>query len=169
MPKRPGGELASRPLHFIWICDCSGSMQSDGKIQSLNNAIREAIPHMQRAADENPNAQVFVRAVTFSDGAQWHVAQPTPISDSKWTDLKAEGVTDMGRAIELIVDQLKIPPMSERALPPVLVLISDGQPTDDFRDSLRKLMDIPWGKRAVRIAIAIGDDADHEPLKAFIG
>jgi len=143
-------------------------MQSDGKIQSLNNAIREAIPHMQRAADENPNAQVFVRAVRFSDGAQWHIAQPTPIPDFKWTDLKAEGVTDMGRALDLIFDQLKIPPMSERALPPVLVLISDGQPTDDFRDSLRRLLDLPWGKRAVRIAIAIGEDADHEPLKAFI-
>jgi hypothetical protein len=63
MSRRPGGELASRPLHFIWICDCSGSMQYDGKIQSLNNAIKEAIPHMQSAADENPNAQVFVRAM----------------------------------------------------------------------------------------------------------
>ena len=41
MSRRPGGELASRPLHFFWICDCSGSMQTDGKIQSLNNAIRE--------------------------------------------------------------------------------------------------------------------------------
>ena len=70
MVRRPGGELASRPLHFIWICDCSGSMQSDGKIQSLNNAIREAIPHMLRAAEENPHAQVFVRALKFSDGAQ---------------------------------------------------------------------------------------------------
>ena len=27
MPKRPGGELATRPLHFIWIADCSGSIQ----------------------------------------------------------------------------------------------------------------------------------------------
>ena len=169
MARRPGGELASRPLHFIWICDCSGSMQSDGKIQSLNNAIREAIPHMQRAADENPNAHVLVRALKFSDGAQWHVAQPTPVADFKWNDLKAAGVTDMGRAIELVVEQLKIPPMNERALPPVLVLISDGQPTDDFRAALQKLVDIPWGKRAVRIAISIGDDADHEPLKAFIG
>ena len=26
MAKRPGGELATRPLHFIWIADCSGSM-----------------------------------------------------------------------------------------------------------------------------------------------
>ena len=169
MVRRPGGELASRPLHFIWICDCSGSMQSDGKIQSLNNAIREAIPHMLRAAEENPHAQVFVRALKFSDGAQWHIAQPTPVADFKWTDLQAGGVTDMGRAMQMAAEQLKIPPMSERALPPVLVLISDGQPTDDFRGSLAELLDIPWGKRAVRIAIAIGDDADHEPLQSFIG
>ncbi|HXI19313.1 MAG TPA: tellurium resistance protein, partial [Chloroflexota bacterium] len=53
--RRPGGELATRPLHFIWITDCSGSMKSSGKIQSLNTAIREATPHMQRVADENPN------------------------------------------------------------------------------------------------------------------
>jgi len=42
MDKRPGGGLAGRPLHFIWIADCSGSMRADGKIQALNNAIREA-------------------------------------------------------------------------------------------------------------------------------
>ena len=33
--KRPGGELASRPLHFIWIADCSGSMSGE-KIQHEN-------------------------------------------------------------------------------------------------------------------------------------
>lgn len=59
--------------------------------------------------------------------------------------------------------------MTERALPPVLVLISDGQPTDDFERGLEALMDQPWGKKAVRIAIAIGEDADHEVLQKFIG
>ena len=73
--RRPGGELATRPLHFIWIADCSGSMGSHGKIQALNNAVREAVPHMQQVADENPNAQVLVRAVRFASGAQWHIAQ----------------------------------------------------------------------------------------------
>ena len=34
MSKRPGGELATRPLHFIWIADGSGSMAADGKIQA---------------------------------------------------------------------------------------------------------------------------------------
>jgi uncharacterized protein YegL len=168
MSKRPGGELASRPLHFFWVCDCSGSMQSDGKIQSLNNAIKEAIPHMQKAADENPNAQVLVRVLKFSDGAQWHVAEPTPIADFRWTDLKAEGMTDMGRALTVLGEQLRIPPMTDRALPPVLVLISDGQPTDDFEAGLKFLMEVPWARRAVRIAIAIGNDADHETLRKFI-
>jgi len=168
MRKRPGGELASRPLHFFWICDCSGSMQSDGKIQSLNNAIKEAIPHMQKAADENPNAQVLVRVLKFSDGAQWHVAEPTPVADFRWSDLKADGMTDMGRALTVLAEQLRIPPMTDRALPPVLVLISDGQPTDDFEAGRKILMDVPWAKRAVRIGIAIGNDADHDTLRKFI-
>lgn len=168
MSMRPGGELATRPLHFIWIADCSGSMAVDGKIQSLNTAIKEAIPNMQDVADENPNAQVLVRAVRFSDGAQWHVSQPTDIGDFKWDDLEAGGVTSMGMALSIVADQLRIPPMSDRALPPVLVLISDGQPTDDFSGGLQALMNEPWGRKAVRIAIAIGEDADQEVLKKFI-
>jgi uncharacterized protein YegL len=123
---------------------------------------------MQDVADENPNAQVLVRAVRFSDGAQWHVSQPTDIADFKWDDLDAGGVTSMGRALTIVADQLKIPPMTDRALPPVLVLISDGQPTDDFNAGLQALMNEPWGRKAVRIAIAIGEDADQDVLKRFI-
>lgn len=169
MSKRPGGELATRPLHFIWIADCSGSMAAEGKIQSLNNAIREALPHMRSVADENPNAEVLVRAVRFSDGAQWHVGIPTHLNDFSWPDLAADGLTDMGDALELVADQLRMPPMSDRALPPVLVLLSDGQPTDDFESALQSLMQLPWGKKAVRIAIAIGGDADLDCLQRFIG
>lgn len=169
MMRRPGGELATRPLHFIWIADSSGSMSQDGKIQALNTAIHEAIPHMQKVADENPNAQVLVRALKFSNGAQWHISQPTDVADFRWTDLEAEGVTDMGKALSMVAEQLTIPPMTDRALPPVLVLISDGQPTDDYKKGLQELMDQPWGKKAVRIAIAIGADADLDVLQKFIG
>jgi len=169
MSKRPGGQLATRPLHFIWIADASGSMKDDGKIQALNMAIREAIPHMQKVASENPNAQVLVRAIKFASGAQWHISQPTPVDDFKWVNLKADGVTDMGKALSMVADQLKIPPMTDRALPPVLVMISDGQPTDSFQKGLKKLMAQPWGKKAVRIAISIGKDADYDVLQKFIG
>jgi hypothetical protein len=59
--------------------------------------------------------------------------------------------------------------MEQRALPPVLVLISDGQPTDDFEAGLAALMAEPWARKAVRLAIAMGHDADEEVLQRFIG
>ena len=162
MPK-----ISNRPLHFIWICDCSGSMSVNGKIQALNNAIRSTIPLMRDTASQNPNAQMMVRALKFSNGAQWHISQPTPIETFEWQDLSADGVTDMGRALTMLAEQLKL--MENRALPPVLVLLTDGQPTDDFSSGLKNLMDLPWGRKAIRIGISIGQDADDEVLQKFIG
>lgn len=166
--KRPGGELASRPLHFFWIVDCSGSMYGE-KIGALNNAIQSIIPDMVDAAGNNPNAQLLIRTLQFSTGASWVTANPVPAEDFAWDDLEAGGVTDLGQAFELLAAQLTIPPMSERALPPVLVLISDGQPTDDYKKSLDKLLHLPWGRKAVRIAISIGQDADDSVLTEFTG
>lgn len=165
---RPGGHLASRPLHFIWLVDCSGSMATDGKIQAVNNAIKDAIPLMQQVADENPNAHILVRAIKFSNGAQWHVPDPKPIEDFRWTDVEANGVTDLGEALLRVAEELRMPPMEERALPPVLVLLSDGEPTDTYTVGLDALFAQPWGQKAVRIAIAIGQQANTNVLKRFI-
>lgn len=173
MSKTPGSKLAHRPVHFIWITDCSASMAVEGKIQALNTAIREAIPDMREVAKENPNAEVLVRAIKFSSGAHWHISQPTPVQDFTWTDLTAEGVTDMGKALTMVAEQLKMPPMTDQGLPPVLALISDGEPTDDFSAGLKALMGQRWGQKAVRVAIAIGTQASdasaQEVFQKFIG
>ena len=166
--KRPGGELASRPLHFFWVVDCSGSMYGE-KIASVNHAIQETIPEMRDAAADNPNAQLLVRTLKFSTGASWVTSNPINIEDFAWDDLDAGGVTDLGKAFELLAGQLTIPPMTDRALPPVIVLLSDGQPTDDYKKSLDELLHLPWGKKAVRIAISIGQDADDDLLLDFTG
>ena len=83
--RRPGGKLASRPLHFFWIVDCSGSMYGD-KIGTVNCAIREVIPEMKNAADNNPNAQLMVRALKFSTGASWITSAPVNIEEYAWDD-----------------------------------------------------------------------------------
>ncbi|MDG4554168.1 MAG: hypothetical protein P9E24_07965 [Candidatus Competibacter sp.] len=49
-----------------------------------------------------------MRALKFSSGAQWHVSQPTPVADFKWTDLQTEGVTALGRALAMVAEQLRI-------------------------------------------------------------
>ena len=166
--KRPGGELASRPLHFFWIVDCSGSMYGE-KIGAVNNAIRECIPEMRDAADDNPNAQLLIRTLKFATGANWVSSTPVPVEDFAWEDLDAGGITDLGKAFKLLEAQLSIPPMPERALPPVLVLLSDGQPTDDYKSALSALSALPWFRKSVRIAISIGRDADDSVLEDFTG
>jgi len=167
MSDRPGGKLAKRPLQFIWLVDYSGSMAGN-KIESLNYAIREVIPEMQRVADENPNAEILVRAIKFSSGAQWHVETPTDIHNFQWPELVASEVTDMGAALKLAAEALSMERMPARGLPPVLVLLSDGLPTDDFDEGLKALLAEPWGQKAIRISIAIGD-GDINTLQKFIG
>ncbi len=100
-----------------------------------------------------------MRALAFSNGARWHISQPTNVADFRWQDLKAEGVTDLGKALTLLADVLNPDAMPGRALPPDLDQLTD-RPT---------LVDSPWGRKAVRIAIAIGEDADHDILQRFIG
>lgn len=120
-------------------------------------------------ADNNPNAQLLIRALQFSSGASWITSSPVPVEDYGWEDMDANGLTELGKAFDLLAAQLSIPPMPERALPPVIVLLSDGQPTDDYKKSIEKLKKLPWFRKAVKIAISIGQDADDEVLIEFTG
>jgi len=166
---RPGGEITKRKLHMIILSDVSGSMDHDGKIQALNNAIRDAIPAMQKTASQNPQADVYVRGLAFSDDVRWIVENPVPIADFKWTPMSASGQTAMGKALSTIAMVLNVPPMDARGFPPAVILISDGQPTDDFDAGLQEFMSKPWGKKAIRLAIGIGKDANKDVLGRFIG
>lgn len=165
---RPGGVVSARPLYFFWLADCSGSMVRDGRIQALNNAAAEALPHMRRVARDNPNVEVRVRVVRFASGAQWVDDGPIPLASFVWPQLQAGGATDLGAAIRLLSEELQSPPMPKRALSPVVVLLSDGRPTDDYDVALQGLLQQPWGQHAVRLAVAIGRDADRDVLRQFI-
>jgi uncharacterized protein YegL len=171
MGARPGGALATRPLHFVWLLDCSGSMLERQKIQSLNTAIREALPHMRKVADANPNANLLLRVVTFANDARWQVEEPTPVASFRWTDVEAGGRTRMGQALGLVAEALAVERVGAQSLPPVLALVSDGMPTDpdEYRAALETLSRSPWGAKSVRVAIAIGQDADIEMLQQFTG
>ena len=167
----PLGSVSRSTLHFFWIADCSGSMRGGGKIQSLNNAIHECLPATRESAVANPFAEMAVRAIKFSSGAQWHVEEPTSVEEFVWEDLEAGGITDLGAAIRLLSSELDPERMGRRNLPPVVVLLSDGAPTDDWQKALAEFNDTGWGQpgRTVRVAIAIGADADKDVLAQFTG
>ena len=167
MPERS----KARPLptfHFIWIIDCSGSM-GGARIAAINRGIRACTAPMSRAAGELGGADVRVRAVTFGDGARWHIAEPTALANIQWNDVRAEGLTDMGAALALTAEAEPFASPSDAAPPTALALISDGLPTDDFARGFGFLMSRPAATRSVRVAVAIGSDIDMEILKVFVG
>ena len=91
-------------------------MAISGKIEALNNAIREVVPAMRKAAEGNPEVQFYVRVIRFSTGATWHIAQPTLLTDFKWVDLHAEGETDLGQAFALLTEEMSNMPADARML-----------------------------------------------------
>ena len=160
-----GGAVSKRELKIFWLVDVSGSMYGD-KIATVNRAIKAVIPELLDASDENPEIQMYVRAMKFSSNAQWHTNE-TKIEDFKWHDLSVNGVTDMGAAMKLMSQELTPDRMGQRAIPPVLILMSDGEPTDDYEGGLKILLGQKWAQKSVRIAIAIGSDANTDELSKF--
>jgi uncharacterized protein YegL len=160
-----GGAVSKRDLKIYWLVDVSGSMMGD-KIATVNRAIKACIEPLRDAADDNHEAQMFVRAMKFSVGAQWHTVE-TKIEDFVWHDLDVNGWTETGEAMKLMAQELTLEKMGQRALPPVIILISDGEATDDYEGGIAKLLDQRWAQKAVRIAIAIGSDANIPQLTKF--
>lgn len=156
----------ARPLPVIILADVSGSMGADGKINALNLAMKEMIESFGDESDLR--AQIQVAIITFGGTASTHTAIK-PASEIQWKDLGASGGTPMGGAIQLatqMIEDTEVIP--GRAYRPTIVLCSDGQPTDSWREPLRALLGSERASKAFRMALAIGDDADHSVLQAFL-
>ncbi|TDR93963.1 vWA domain-containing protein [Enterovirga rhinocerotis] len=157
------------PLLVVFLVDGSGSMAGE-RIASLNWAARAVVPAMREAAAEHPEVDLRIRVMRFSSGADWVQPAATPAGRFIWTNLAAEGETDLGAAFRLLAGAFSAPaPGAEETLPPVIVLLTDGYPSDDAEAGLATLLATAEGERAIRIPIAIGPDADLEFLRAFAG
>lgn len=160
-------DIARRQLHVILALDCSGSMRGD-RIASLNYAMRTALPELRAVADENPEVDVRIRVLRFASEADWITSDAQPVRDLRWVDLVADGETHLGDALTLMAAALSREAMPGRQLPPVVVIASDGYPTDDYEAGMKSFFAADHAEAAIRLAIAIGSDADVEILQQFI-
>jgi len=155
-----------RPLPVIVLADTSGSMSENGKIEALNAALKDMVSTF--AKESRFRAELQIGLITFGERVQVHTPLQTAHSISNVIDLTAKGPTPMGEAFDkarsLLEDKELIP---SRAYRPVLILVSDGQPTDEWKTSLDALCASERGQKTTRLAMAIGVDADEAMLGAF--
>ena len=164
-------EVARRTMVLFFVVDTSGSMEGS-KIGTLNQAIEDVIPEIKDISENNADAQIKIAVLEFSDGAKWITPKPVPAEDFHWDYLNASGLTDFGDACSCLNEKLSRNAfMSEitGSFAPAIFLLSDGEPTDDFIDRLDDLWKNNWFRKAIKVAVAIGDDANTEVLADFTG
>ena len=155
----------AKPLPVILVLDVSGSM-AGAKIQNLNDAVKDMLGTFRDT--ENGETEIHVAIITFGAEVSLHQALGSA-SAIAWHDLDASGMTPLGTALKMakamIEDKNVVP---SRAYRPTVVLVSDGQPTDDWQQPLADFIKDGRSSKCDRMAMAIGADADESVLGKFI-
>jgi uncharacterized protein YegL len=162
-----------RVLTIFFLIDTSGSMYGT-KIAAVNTALQETIPIIAEISNTNPDAEIKIAAMDFSTDCQWMYDEPQSAEGFQWLTIEASGLTQLGAACEELNNKLSHSHgfMNEASgsYAPVIILLSDGEPTDNYEYGLARLKQNNWYKAAAaKLAIAIGDDANKNVLTDFTG
>lgn len=160
-------------MTLFYLVDTSGSM-SGSKIGTVNAAMEECIPMLKEVAKANDDAEIKVAILQFSSGCQWITPESGPVGldDLVWNDLTAGGLTDFGIALKELDKRLSRKEYLQSqtgAYAPVILLLSDGEPTDNWQDALKQIKENNWFKHAIKIAIDIEEGSDRDVLTVFTG
>ncbi len=116
------------------LVDTSQSMQSDGKIDQLNEALRT----FKETVCQDPLSRMRVDVCVISFDSDVNIVTPfCPIMQFVPPTLIASGVTSMGQgirfALETVHEQVrKYHDAGVECFKPFILMITDGMPTDDI-------------------------------------
>lgn len=162
-----------RVMTLFYIIDTSESMAGT-RIGTVNSAMEECRDLLKEIAKANDDAEIKVTVMQFSSGCYWITGSNSAINleDWKWQDLQAGGITDFGSALLELDKKLSRKEFLESqtgAYAPVILLFSDGGPTDNWEKGLQQIKKNNWFKHAIKIAVDIESGADKKVLEAFTG
>lgn len=168
-------EVQKRELVIFYVLDTSGSMNDDGKIGVLNEAMRETTEVLADVARSNESAEMKIAIMAFNSGAKWVTMESGPeyLKDFIWDDLKAGGLTDLGEALKELNRKLnknEFLRSDTGQFVPVIIFMSDGYPTDNWEKALEELnASNKFFAKSTKIAFAMGEEADKKVLSKVTG
>lgn len=161
--------VSRKSLVIFFLIDTSGSMKGT-KMGELNTVMEELIPEIRKVGEADTEVKLAV--LTFSTDVKWMYSEPIAIEDFEWARLSAKGVTSMGAAFKELNTRmsrnsfLNSPSLS---FAPVIFLMTDGYPSDDYQEGLKELSTNSWYKFGLKAALGIGNEANDDMLAEFTG
>ena len=152
-----------RRLPVYLLLDTSGSMTGE-PIEAVKNGVQMMIHSLR----QNPQAieTAFVSIITFDSNAK-QLIPLTDLASFQTVDLKAAGTTVLGAALSLLADKLenevtKTTLEQKGDWKPIVFIMTDGVPTDDWQTGFQKLKAV---KKGLIVGCAAGNNADDKVLK----
>ena len=152
-----------RRLPVYLLLDTSGSMTGE-PIEAVKNGVQMMVHSLR----QNPQAieTAFVSIITFDSEAK-QLIPLTDLASFQTVDLKAAGTTALGAALSLLADKLETE-VTKTTLEqkgdwkPIVFIMTDGVPTDDWQVGFQKLKAV---KKGLIVGCAAGNNADDKVLK----
>ncbi|MEG1663092.1 MAG: VWA domain-containing protein, partial [Clostridia bacterium] len=158
----------SRKIPICLVLDNSGSMGGE-KILELNNNIRKFLDYIR----SNPKAKRICDLCIISFGNIVSVVNGyDSIDNITFNDLKAYGGTPLGAAVEKAEELLDLrreyyKKNSIEHYKPIMMLMSDGEPTDDYEEEAEHFSKRVKNKELKIFPVGIGYNFNLSILKEF--
>lgn len=152
-----------RKLPVYLLLDTSGSMSGE-PIEAVKNGMQILVSALRQ--DPYALETAYLSVITFDSQAQ----QLVPLSELTTfnvPNVQASGATAMGAGLKLLAERVdaevtKTTADTKGDWKPMVFLMTDGGPTDDWQAGLREFQQRKFG---VVVACAAGNGADTNVLK----
>lgn len=153
----------ARRLPVYLVLDTSGSMTGE-PIEAIKNGLSTLLTALR--SDPQALETACLSVITFDSDAR-QVVPLTDLASFQEPTLTAQGTTSMGEALSLVSSCIerevqKAGPENKGDWKPLVFLMTDGQPTDDWQRGLSNFRNVKTG---MVVACAAGSGADATILK----
>jgi len=152
-----------RRLPVYLLLDVSGSMSGE-PIEAVKTGVQTLVSTLRQ--DPYALETAFLSVITFDTNAK-QVAPLTELATFQTPSISASGTTALGEALGLLADRVEAEVAKTTAevkgdWKPLIFIMTDGVPTDDWKKGLEKLKKVRTG---IIVACAAGQGADTSVLK----
>ncbi|MBK8320838.1 MAG: VWA domain-containing protein [Betaproteobacteria bacterium] len=152
-----------RRLPVYLLLDTSGSMSGE-PIEAVKNGVQILVSTLRQ--DPYALETAYLSVITFDSTAK-QVVPLTELANFQTPNISASGTTALGDGLGLLADSIekevgKTTAEIKGDWKPLIFIMTDGTPTDDWAKGLAKLRKVRTG---VIVACAAGQGADTSILK----